>query len=76
MDSQAKEIDALPKSISSEAESGALPPVNGHHAVDNEGDGEARPLLSNRERKFSTLEPTEGIQDLESASIGGSARQR
>lgn len=76
LDSQPKEIDTQPKFIGSEAESGALPPANGHHIVDNEGNGEARPLLSKRERRFSTLEPTEGTQDLESASIGGSARQR
>jgi hypothetical protein len=55
LDGQPKEIDTQPKSISSEAESGTLPPANGHHAVDNEGNEEARPLLSNRERRFSTL---------------------
>lgn len=55
LDGQPKEIDTQPKSISSEAESGTLPPSNGHHAIDNEGNEEARPLLSNRERRFSTL---------------------
>lgn len=76
LDSPRKETDTRPKSISPRAESRALPPANGHHAMDNEGIEDTRPLHSKRERRFSTLEPTEGTQDLESASIGGSARQR
>ncbi|KAG1854788.1 major facilitator superfamily domain-containing protein [Suillus subalutaceus] len=76
LDGRPKETDTRPKSISPRVESRALPPANGHHAMDNEGNENTRPLLSKRERRFSTLEPTEGTQDLESASIGGSARQR
>ncbi|KAJ8595827.1 MFS general substrate transporter [Rhizopogon salebrosus TDB-379] len=48
------------------------------HAVDsNEAEEDIRPLLSQRKRgrRFSTLESIDGIQDLESASIGSSARR-
>ncbi|KAG1819841.1 major facilitator superfamily domain-containing protein [Suillus subaureus] len=76
LDSLPKETDTRPKSISPRAGSRALPPANGHHAIDNEENEDTRPALSKRERRFSTLEQTEGTQDLESASIGGSARQR
>ncbi|KAG2348269.1 MFS general substrate transporter [Suillus weaverae] len=76
LDSRPEGTDTRPRSISPRAESRALPPASGHHAADNGGDEETRPLLAKREHRFSTLEPTEGIQDLESASIGGSARQR
>lgn len=75
LDSRPKETDTRRKSISPRVESRALPPANGHHATD-EGNEDTRSLLAKRERRFSTLEPIEGTQDLESASIGGSARQR
>lgn len=76
LDSRPEGTDTRPRSISPRAESRALPPASDHHAADNGGDEETRPLLAKREHRFSTLEPMEGIQDLESASIGGSARQR
>ncbi|KAG1778351.1 major facilitator superfamily domain-containing protein [Suillus placidus] len=76
LDSQPEGTDTRPRSISPRAESRALPPASCHHAADNGGDEDTQPLLAKREHRFSTLEPTEGMQDLESALIGGSARQR
>lgn len=60
LDSQPKEIDTRPESISPGARPRALPPANGHHVVDNEEDEDTRPLLSKRDCGFSTLEPAEG----------------
>ncbi|KAG0701578.1 major facilitator superfamily domain-containing protein [Suillus ampliporus] len=76
-----KTLDSLPKetdigSKSSCPESRGLPPADGYAVDSDEEDEDTRPLLSQRGRRFSTLESTEGIQDLESASIGGSARKR
>lgn len=60
LDSQPKEIDTRPESISPRARSRALPPANGHHVVDNEEDQDTRPLLSKRDCGLPTLEPAEG----------------
>jgi len=69
-----KKADQRPKS--SDLRPSALPSAT-EHTVDSGSDDEGtRPLLSQRGRRFSTLESDDAIQDLESASIGGSARQQ
>jgi len=70
-DAPAESSDVQPRAISPAAEQAA-----GSDEEDEGGDGETRPLLSQHEqRRFSTLESIDSIQDLESATAGGSARR-